>query len=205
MTVIVVANPKGGVGKSTLATHVAGYLTRCGHSVMLGDADRQQSSGRWLGLRPPQARPIATWDASASEVLKPPRGTTHVVIDTPAGVHGRVLKALLKRADKLLIPVQPSIFDIFATQDFFNELAERKRTERLEVAVVGMRVDSRTRAAEQLRSFLEGVDLPVLACLRETQTYLHLAAQGLTLFDVVPSQVARDLEQWAPICRWLER
>lgn len=205
MTVIVVANPKGGVGKSTLATNVAGYLARQGHTVMLGDADRQQSSARWLALRSGQARPIVTWDASAGEVLKPPRGTTHVVIDTPAGVHGRVLKELMKRADKLLIPLQPSIFDIFATQDFLDELAERRRMAALDVAVVGMRVDARTLAADHLQQFLKRVDLPVLACLRETQTYIHLAAQGLTLFDVQPSQVARDLEQWRPICDWLDR
>jgi len=62
MTVIVVANPKGGVGKSTLATNVAGYLARCGHRVMLGDADIQQSSSAWLGMRPADARPIQCWD-----------------------------------------------------------------------------------------------------------------------------------------------
>ena len=205
MTVIVVANPKGGVGKSTLATNVAGYLARRGHTVMLGDADRQQSSARWLALRPGQARPIVTWDASAGDAFKPPRGTTHVVIDTPAGVHGRVLKELMKRADKLLIPLQPSIFDIFATQDFLDELAERRRMAALDVAVVGMRVDARTLAADHLQQFLQRVDLPVLACLRETQNYIHLAAQGLTLFDVLPSQVGRDLEQWRPICEWLDR
>lgn len=204
MTVIVVANPKGGVGKSTLATNVAGYLARCGHSVMLGDADRQQSSGRWLGLRPAQARAIVTWDASAGEVLKPPRGTTHVVIDTPAGLHGKVLKELLKRADKLLIPLQPSVFDMLATQDFLDELAERRRTAELDVAAVGMRVDERTLAAERLHTYLQGTGLPVLGTLRNTQNYVQLAAQGLTLFDVAPARVARDLAQWEPICAWLD-
>lgn len=61
MPIVVVANPKGGVGKSTLSTNVAGYFARQGHSVMLGDADRQQSSALWLRLRPPEARPIQTW------------------------------------------------------------------------------------------------------------------------------------------------
>ncbi|TDQ41418.1 ParA family protein [Tepidicella xavieri] len=205
MSVIVVANPKGGVGKSTLATNVAGYLARQGHSVMLGDADRQQSSGQWLALRPPQARPIVTWDASSSEVLKPPRGTTHVVLDTPAGLHGRALKEVLRRADKLLIPLQPSVFDIFATRAFLDELQERRRAAVLDIGVVGMRVDSRTLAADKLRAFVESLGLPVLAYLRETQIYIHLAAQGLTLFDVQPAQVRRDLEQWVPICRWLDR
>lgn len=205
MGVIVVANPKGGVGKSTLSTHVAGFLARRGHTVMLGDADRQQSSSQWLALRPPQARTIVTWDASHTDVLKPPRGTTHVVLDTPAGLHGKALKEVLRRADKLLIPLQPSIFDIFATRAFLDELKDRRQAETLDIGVVGMRVDRRTVAADRLQTFVESLDLPVLGYLRETQLYIQLAAQGLTLFDVQPKRVARDLEQWAPICDWLER
>ena len=204
MSVIVVANPKGGVGKSTLATNVAGYLARRGHSVMLGDADRQQSSRAWLGLRPEQARRIAGWDASGDDVLRAPRGTTHVVLDTPAGLHGRHLKAVVRRATKLLIPLQPSIFDIYATQAFLDELAERRKAAELDIGVVGMRVDARTIAAEQLREFVGGLGLPVLGFLRDTQNYVHLAARGLTLFDVQPSRVARDLEQWQALCDWID-
>ena len=90
MPVVVVANPKGGVGKSTLSTNIAGYLASRGHAVMLGDADRQQSSRLWLGLRPAAARTISTWDISADLIAKPPKGTTHVVLDTPAGLHAGV-------------------------------------------------------------------------------------------------------------------
>ncbi len=205
MSVIVIANPKGGVGKSTLATNVAGFLARRGHSVMLGDADRQQSSSTWLGLRPAAARPIVTWDASSSEVLRPPRGTTHVVLDTPAGLHGKHLKEVVRRADKLLIPVQPSIFDIYATRAFLDELQERRKAAALDIGVVGMRVDERTLAADKLREFVVSLGLPVLGYLRETQNYIHLAAQGLTLFDVQPSRVTRDLAQWQGVCDWLER
>lgn len=204
MSIVVVANPKGGVGKSTLSTHVAGYFAQRGHTVMLGDADRQQSSSQWLQLRPLQARPIVTWDASREDVLKPPRGTTHVVLDTPAGLHGKALKEVLKRADKLIIPLQPSIFDMFATRAFIDELQDRRQTSGLRVGVVGMRVDPRTLSAERLRDFVESLNFPVLGFLRETQMYIHLAAQGLTVFDVQPSQVRRDLEQWAPICQWLD-
>jgi chromosome partitioning protein len=204
MSIIVVANPKGGVGKSTLATNVAGYLARRGHSVMLGDADRQQSSRTWLGLRPAEARSIVTWDASVDKVLRPPRGTTHVVLDTPAGLHGKALKEVVKRANKLLIPLQPSIFDIFATRGFLDELQERHRAGGLDMGVVGMRVDARTLAADHLREFVEALGLPVLGYLRDTQNYIHLAARGLSLFDVLPSQVARDVQQWKSICEWLD-
>jgi len=206
MPVLVVANPKGGVGKSTLATHVAGYWASRGHAVMLGDVDRQQSSRLWLGLRPPQARPIAAWDLARDSVWRPPKGTTHVVLDTPAGLHGKNLKQVAALAHKVLVPVQPSIFDIYATRAFLDQLAEiaAEGSQPLRVGIVGMRVDERTRAAEQLHHFVETLGLPVVGMLRPTQNYVQLAARGLTLFDVAPGRVERDLEQWQSVCRWLD-
>jgi len=205
MPIVVVANPKGGVGKSTLSTHVAGYYASQGHAVMLGDIDRQQSSALWLRLRPRQARPIRTWDISHDLIARPPRDTTHVVLDTPAGLHGWRFKDVLKMADKVLVPLQPSIFDIYATRAFLDELLESRRAEHLQIGLVGMRVDPRTIAAEQLQTFISGLGLPVLTHLRDTQNYIHLAARGLTLFDVAPGRVAKDLEQWQPVCQWLDR
>ena len=203
MPVVVIANPKGGVGKSTLATNVAGYFAAQGHAVMLGDLDRQQSSRLWLNLRPPQARSIASWDVSADHLAKPPKGTTHVVLDTPAGLHGKRLNEALKIADRVIVPLQPSIFDIFATRSFLDELAEHRKASQIQVGIVGMRVDARTIAADKLHEFVDGLGLPVLAYLRDTQNYIHLAARGLTVFDVAPSRVEKDLEQWRGICNWL--
>ncbi|MCW5628862.1 MAG: ParA family protein [Rhodoferax sp.] len=204
MPVVVVANPKGGVGKSTLSTHVAGYFASRGHAVMLGDADRQQSSRLWLGLRPASAAPIHTWDINADLIARPPKGTTHVVVDTPAGLHGWRFKDVMKMADKVLVPVQPSVFDIFATRAFLDDLAANKQVDNRKIALVGMRVDARTIAAEKLHAFVDSLDVPVLGYLRDTQNYVHLAAHGLTLFDVAPGRFEKDLEQWQPICRWLD-
>ena len=204
MPVVVVANPKGGVGKSTLATHVAGYWASQGHPVVLGDVDRQQSARLWLGLRPPAAPPIGTWDASADMIARPPKGSSHAVLDTPAGLHGWRLSDVLKRADKIIVPLQPSVFDIFATREFLDQLATHRRAGDAQVGIVGMRVDTRTRAAEQLHQFVDNLGLPVLGYLRNTQNYVHLAAHGLTLFDLAPGRVARDLEQWQGICTWLD-
>ena len=204
MPVVVVANPKGGVGKSTLATHVAGYWASQGHPVVLGDVDRQQSARLWLGLRPPAAPPIGTWDASADMIARPPKGSSHAVLDTPAGLHGWRLSDVLKRADKIIVPLQPSVFDIFATREFLDQLASHRRAGDAQVGIVGMRVDTRTRAAEQLHQFVDSLGLPVLGYLRNTQNYVHLAAHGLTLFDLAPGRVARDLEQWQGICKWLD-
>jgi chromosome partitioning protein len=202
MPVIVVANPKGGVGKSTLSTNLAGWLARQGHAVMLGDVDRQQSARTWLSLRPPELPTIATWDTDHEDIVKPPKGTTHVVIDTPAGLHGKRLDEVMKLADHVLVPLQPSIFDIYATRAFVAELQARRRHDKVKVAVVGNRVKDHTIAADQLRSFLETLGAPVLTHLRDTQNYVHLAARGLTLWDVAPGRVEKDLEQWAPVTAW---
>ncbi len=204
MPVIVVANPKGGAGKSTLSTQLAGYLANQGHAVMLGDMDRQQSSRLWLGLRPADAAPIRGWDMTGEDGVKPPKGTTHVVVDTPAGLRGKKLSSVLRVAHRVLVPLQASVFDLHATRDFLAELAEHKHSGRAQVGIVGMRMDVRTIAADRLRAFVEATGLPVLGHLRNTQNYVHLAAQGLSLFDVAAPRVARDLAQWEGICHWVD-
>ena len=207
MTVIVVANPKGGVGKSTLSTNLAGAFAANGEWVALADLDRQQSSHGWLALRPQGLLPIETWQVDPDAPVKPPKGLERAVIDTPAGLHGTRLAAALELADKVVVPLQPSMFDILATQHFLERLAKEKAVRRgaIEVGVVGMRVDARTRSADQLHRFVEGLDLPVLGFLRDTQNYVQLAAHGLTLWDVAKSRVEKDLEQWEPIVAWAAR
>lgn len=207
MKVIVVANPKGGAGKSTLSTNIAGYFASQGHNVMLGDADTQQSSKLWLQQRPDVLPKISTWEYEADLVLtaKPPQGTTHVVIDTPGGINGWRLKEVILRADKVIVPVMPSLFDMQATQNFLIQLVSITKGLPTDVRVIGNRVDSRTISASNLRKFVESLDVQVLSYLRDTQYYLHMAAHGLSLFDLTPSKVAKDLEQWRPICEWLDQ
>jgi chromosome partitioning protein len=200
MPVIVVANPKGGVGKSTVATNLAGAMARAGHKVMLGDVDRQQSSRQWLGLRPADLPVIRGWDVDRDDIVRPPKGTTHVVLDTPAGLHDKKLEAVLRVADRVLVPLQPSLFDIQASHAFLRELREHRRG--VAVAVVGNRVREHTISADQLRHFLDTLGVPVLAMLRDTQLYVQLAARGATLWDVAPSRAERDLADWEPILAW---
>ena len=201
-----IANPKGGCGKTTLATNLAGYFARRGHRVMLGDIDRQQSAREWLKLRPQGLPPIRSWDIAPGEPARPPKDTTHVVLDTPAGLHGKKLDVVVKSIHRVIVPLQPSIFDILATRAFLDELLEEKavRKQQTFIAVVGMRVDARTRAAHELERFLEGLDVPVLGFLRDTQTYVQAAAHGLTLFDLSPSRAEKDLPQWQGIIDWVE-
>jgi chromosome partitioning protein len=203
MPVIVVANPKGGVGKSTLATNVAGLFARRGHAVMLGDVDRQQSSRQWLALRPAAVPPIRSWDVAGESVLRPPKGVTHVVLDTPAGFTGKPMDAVMRIADRVMIPLQPSLFDMQATHAFLQELRTHKRAAEIQVVLVGMRVKDHTISNDKLHEFLGNLKLPVLGYLRDTQNYVHLVARGLTLWDVAPGRVERDLEQWKPLVSWL--
>jgi len=204
MPVIVVANPKGGAGKSTLSTNIAGCLAALGYTVMLGDVDRQQSARQWLALRPAHLPIIRSWEVAPDDVVRPPKGTTHVVLDTPAGLHGKRLDAVMRIADRLLIPLQPSLFDIQATHAFVRELREHRRGAEVKMGLVGMRVRENTRANEHLHTYLATLSVPVVAWLRDTQNYVQLAAHGLTLWDVAPSRVERDLEQWAPLESWIK-
>ncbi|MES2106879.1 MAG: ParA family protein [Pseudomonadota bacterium] len=203
MQVIVIANPKGGVGKSTFATNLAGYFASRGHNVMLGDTDIQQSSRNWLSLRPANLPAIQPWDIVDGHIAKPPKGTTHMVLDTPAGLHGSKLDAALKIATKVVVPLQPSIFDILATEEFLNKLSRKEGN--FQAGVLGMRVNSRSRAADQLGHYVAQRGLPVLGYLRDTQNYIQLAAHGATLWDVAPSRVEKDMEQWQDILRWIEK
>ena len=206
MKAFLVANPKGGSGKSTLATNLAGYFASQRNEVMLGDIDRQQSSREWLAIRPFELPTIDTWDIGHDRIARPPKGTTHVVLDTPAGLHGKLLEKALKLSTRVIVPVQPSMFDMLATRHFLAELLSEKavRKGKADVAVIGMRVDARTRAAGELEKFFATFELPVLAYLRDTQTYVQATAAGMSIFDLPPSRAERDLDQWQAIIDWAE-
>lgn len=205
MRKIMVANPKGGCGKSTLATHLATWFARSDDVVYLGDLDRQQSSRFWLEQRPALASRINLWDTEEGEELKlPPAHCDVAILDTPAGLHGKPLKALLKEMDRVIVPVSPSRFDMQASQAFFAELAEIKavRKEKVGIAVVGMRIDPRTHSTRQMVDFLEQFELPLVTCIRNAQRYVSAIDNGITLFDAnTPPE--QDWVQWEPLINWL--
>ena len=206
MPVIAVVNPKGGVGKTTVATNLAGYFATQKNATMLGDFDRQQSARQWLSLRPQGTAPIQSWD-TGSKSVKPPVGVTHVVLDTPAQISKQQLQDVVRVTDKIIVPIQPSMFDIMATRDFLVELrAAFKNGKRFEdtVAVVGVRVDPRTRAADELSRFMATLGLPVAGYLRDTQNYVQLAAHGLTVFDLNTDKVKNDQATWENLVAWVQ-
>lgn len=200
MNAILVANPKGGSGKTTLATNLAGYLAARGHQVVLADLDRQQSAAGWLKRRPPHLPTI-----HGAQGRKGGGKPEWMVIDSPAGLHGDKLSTAIKLAERIIVPVQPSAFDMMATGDFLRVLREEKavRKEKSQVAMIGMRVDPRTRSAAELSDFLLAAEFPVLTFLRDTQIYVQCANEGYSLFDLPASRAGRDIEQWQPLLEWL--
>ncbi|OWY40352.1 cobyrinic acid a,c-diamide synthase [Xenophilus sp. AP218F] len=205
MRSFLIANPKGGSGKSTLATNLAAYFAAGGKKVMLGDVDRQQTSLHWLARRDPGLPAIAGWEIVPNEPARPPKGTEVVVLDSAAGLHGKKLAALVSQVSHVIVPIQPSPFDMWASEEFFAQLLEEKaiRKHKTFMAVVGMRVDPRTRSARELEKFLAEHQVPVLSWLRDTQLYVQAAASGMSLFDMPVSRTQRDRDAWQPILRWL--
>jgi chromosome partitioning protein len=114
------------------------------------------------------------------------------------------MQEVIGRADKIIVPIMPSMFDMQATHAFIVKLLQLKRAHTTHVAVVGNRVDSRTVAAANLKKFMDSLNVPVLTYIRDTQYYVHMAAHGLSMFDISASKVQRDLDQWQPICQWLD-
>jgi chromosome partitioning protein len=198
---ILVANPKGGSGKTTIATNLAGYFAAQGHKVMLSDLDRQQSSTYWLERRPENFPTIMGLSSKAKATAK----VEWTISDSPGGFRDEKLSDAVKQADCIIVPVQPSAFDIGATQDFLDVLHAEKaiRKNKTFIALVGMRVNYRTNAAAKLAEYMEQTNLPVLTYLRNAQVYVTAAEQGLSLFDMRPSQVAQDVEQWQPMLDWI--
>lgn len=203
MRAVLVANPKGGAGKTTLATNLTGCFANQKKSVTLCDLDRQQSSLRWMAFRDQALPPVTGYFAGNQIGLSLPSESDWVVIDAPAGLQGYKLSDCLRTVDKVIVPLVPSIFDMAATEDFLNSIRNDMRGRRGVIGIVAMRVDPRTKAAGMLEEFLKHFDIPIITYLRNTQNYVNVAAQGMTVFDPPRARNKRDLEQWEPLIDWL--
>jgi chromosome partitioning protein len=207
MRTILVANPKGGSGKTTLATNVAGWLSGKRQQVALQDLDPQRSATEWL-LRRPELFPriVAAPPAAKTRDVKE-AGAQWLVVDTPAGLHGDDLRDAVRRADIMLVPLTPSAFDMSATQHFLTAIHDYKavRKGELAIGIVAIRVDARTRSAAELDEFLKAFEFPLVTHLRDTQVYVHCARDGASVFDLPRSRGEQDWEQWKPLTRWISR
>lgn len=207
MRTIMVMNPKGGCGKTTLATNLASHYANAGKKTALADFDPQHSSLDWLAIRPEQRPTIQSIDAVNHGLRSLDEESTDIfIIDAPARVHGSELLDLTHRAETILVPVLPSPVDIFAAQHFADDLEHAGIIERKEakVGLVANRVRESTLIAHDLGVFLERMKLPIIGKLREAQNYIRAFARGIGVAELAPYQGYPDVKQWEPIIRWLK-
>jgi chromosome partitioning protein len=200
MIIVLVANTKGGCGKTTVSTHLAAAFAGDGQQTALADADRQRSSLEWTRLRPGTAPPIAGLDWS-KDLGAPPKGLDRLVIDAPAAMRKKDAFELVRMADVIVVPVLPSVFDQGSTLSFLARLHELKsiRKSRKPVGVLRNRVRPRTRATARLARFLTEIEHADLGALRDRAIYNDVAAEGLSIFDLPGRRAATLREDWAPL------
>ena len=210
MQSILVLNPKGGCGKSTLATNIACWFALKGRQVALADCDAQGSSRDWLAVRPASHAKITGAELANNE-LHVPKETEILVIDTPAATHGEKLANYVKSAHTMIIPVLPSPMDIRAAEHFIHELFSMRGliNRKIMMATVANRAREDTLVAARLEYYLEklklpgGKNLPFITMLRASQNYIHAAERGLGIHELAPSKTSYDRAQWEPLLRWL--
>ncbi len=205
MRTILVLNAKGGCGKSTISTNLASYFaSEMGKKVVLADFDPQESSLAWLEVRD-EKRPFIEGIAAYKDPLRVAKDTDYLIIDAPARVHGKELTQLMRKVETVLFPVLPSPIDMRAATKYMEELMKNGRVSRNEVkiGVVANRVRENTLIFSALYDFIKAMRLPYVATLRDTQNYIHAEERGIGIFEMAPSQVHQDLEDWAPLTKWL--
>lgn len=199
-------NPKGGCGKTTLAANLASCYALAGEPVTLVDFDPQGSAADWFEVRPADRPPIrcVTVDNEKDGFMLP-LAKGNLIMDVPAGTHGKLMKRYVKLAQTVIIPVLPSPVDIRATARFIHDLllVGRISREKTRVAVVANRVRENTRVYHALQRFLTSLDIPFIATLRDSQNYIRAAERGLGIFELPSAQVSVDIEQWQPLLKWL--
>ena len=209
---IVVLNPKGGCGKSTLATNLASYYALQGASPALMDCDPQGSAIRWLDLRPtdrPEIHGIAAYEnkmqATRSWQLRVPQDTTHLIVDSAASLRNDELRELTLDANSILIPVLPSAIDIHAATRCIADLllvAKIDREDR-QLAVIANRTRENTKSYQKLMRFISSLRIPLIAVLRDTQNYVHAAEQGIGIHEMPRYKARKDIRQMSDAVDWL--
>jgi chromosome partitioning protein len=212
MQKIIVLNPKGGSGKTTVAINLASYFAAQGLRPTLMDMDAQGSSTRWLskrGMEHAAIHGIATYERNSrvtrSFALRIPQGCERVIVDTPAALDPQRMPDITRDAHAIVVPVLPSDIDIHAAAKCITDLLLVAKIPRHEqrIGVIANRVKKNTVMYRALMRFLQTLDIPILTTLRDSQNYVRAAESGIGIFEMKPYQVKEDLEQWLPLLGWL--
>jgi chromosome partitioning protein len=211
---IVVLNPKGGSGKTTIVASLAAYFAASGRATAIMDFDPQGSALRWAHNRPRQRPYIHTVSAchynprvTRSYQLRLPPDVRYLVVDTPAGMEAQRLSQFTRGAHAILVPVLSSDMDIHAASQLVADLLLVAKVSRRmgRLGVVANRVREKTLASRRLMRFLESLNIPIVGVLRDCQNYVRAAERGLGIHELPHSQAIKELESWAPLIGWLEQ
>ncbi|MEE8057966.1 MAG: division plane positioning ATPase MipZ [Pseudomonadales bacterium] len=200
---VVIANSKGGSGKTMLATQIAGYYACAGRRVAILDHDSQQSSIDWVKARPKQCAAVIPVAAYAGGSLG---GRADVLIhDMPAGYDIGDIFTDISGIDKLLIPVVPSPTDMRAAIRYFMTLSRSGILDsHVSIGLVSNRSRNAIAYSKVMNEFLFRLGIPVVGIIRDTQNYIHAIKRGLSIFDLPSNRTVDDRENWDPIIKWLE-
>jgi len=210
---IVVLNPKGGCGKSTLVTNIAAAYAARGNPPAVMDFDPQASTMAWLDRRPgnsPKIHGIAAYkrsmQATRSWQLRVPDETLNIIVDSPAGLSHDGLRELTRDSASILVPVLPSPMDIHAASRCIADLLLVAKVNRNEgkLAVVANRTRKNTKSFGRLMRFLDSLGIPIIAVLRDSQNFVHAAERGVGLHELQMSRARADIEQIDKILNWLD-
>lgn len=207
MRTILVMNPKGGCGKSTVSMNLATYYADEGAAVTIADYDPQRSCLDWLEARKnydgiPDITGVAAFRAKPRISMK----SDVVIMDVPARTHGAEMTTLLKNADTLLMPVLPSPIDMRAAAKYLEEIKAKGHVSsgKTRIGLLANRVRENTNIYRELAGFLEELPAPLVAALRDSQNYVRAAATGLGIFEMAPSSTRQDIDTWIPLLDWLD-
>jgi chromosome partitioning protein len=211
---LLILNSKGGCGKTTIATNLAGFYASIGTPTALLDYDPQGSSQRWLELRPDQLSDIygvfaakpSPGGVTKAFAQRVPGETKRVVIDTPASMKRMDMMDMLRKASAVIVPVLPSAIDQHVTLAFLQELMTLFRQMGIEipVGIVANRVRTHTRAFIQLQETFENLAIPMVATLRDTQNYVQAAESGCAIVEMDVTTIKQEQQQWVDLINWLE-